>query len=59
MYTIHRDIVWDSTETYEAGAVDAGVYVKYRVTGSVYIALVSLGTQDVVASGLFVDPVSK
>ncbi len=37
--------------------IDEGVYVKYRVTGAIYIVIESLSTEDPEASGLFVDPI--
>jgi hypothetical protein len=39
--------------------IDAGVYEKYRITGSVYIVLEALSPVDVAASGLFVDPIQN
>jgi hypothetical protein len=41
----------------EGDLIDAGVYEKYRITGSVYFVVESLTTEEVAVSGLFVDPV--
>ena len=40
----------------DGNLIDAGVYEKYRITGSIYIVLESLTTTEPVVSGLFVDP---
>ena len=41
----------------EGAALNSGVYVKYRVTGSVYVSIVSLSSHEITLSGMFMDPV--
>jgi len=41
----------------DGASMDAGVYVKFKIQGAVYISIVTLANQETTAGGVFLDPV--